>query len=89
MRQTGIVFFGLYFNAREGRANAFCFDDAGGLAIQIQHIVRGFAAGQWKLTNGNSPMGGQILLPDITHVPTRRHQQPVDFFARLTFIPLG
>ena len=69
--QAARVGAGLHLDAGERGALLLCFDDAGGLAVDVEQVVRGAVAGvQLELAQRQTARGGEIRGFVVLNGPT-------------------
>ena len=80
------VLLGLDFHADESHAFFLGFDDAGGLAVHIEEIVRkAVPAHEGKISEDYAPPGMKICALVVLNSPACLFQRLVDVLARLIF----
>ena len=80
--QAGGVFAGLRLHADERGAGLLGFDDAGGFAVHVEHVVgEAVALLQLELADGDAAVRGDVGLVGVAHGPAGRGEQLVDLVA--------
>lgn len=80
------VLCGLHLDANEGRALFLGFDDAGGLAVDVEHVIReAVAFRELKLSYGDPAVGGDVRVHRVADDPACRREQPIDLLAGRCF----
>lgn len=86
VRQAGGVSRRLTFYSGQGGAGLFGFDDACGLAVDVEQVVgETVARVQGEFTQGDAATGMDVRLVDIEDLPAGQRQQLVDLLPRLLF----